>query len=125
MILLLSLWAQAAVMVDPAPVQGAESTITLLDDSGAPRPGVTVRVFHGRGLELVEEVAVGITDARGRALWTPQRAGRTVVHSEHEERAVHVAWAGPPRGLLALLLVLLLASGAAVVHGRGSQALTS
>src|SRR5690606_23043937 len=73
--------AWASITIEDPPRPGEETVVVVTDDAGRPRAGETVRVIHRPGLGGEREVAVGITDARGRVRWTPQMDGVTIVRA--------------------------------------------
>lgn len=114
MIALLWLIASAEPTVDPPPVVGQESGITLLDDLSRPVVGAQVRATVRRGLPGERELAVGLTDARGTAWWKPSSPGPTAIRVRDRSTIVHVHDPASPTtslvllgGLVALLLALL------------------
>lgn len=115
--LLFALWAHAGIEIDPEPVAGVESTITLIDDAGRPRTGIGVRVVHREGLGGEQQDALGLTDSLGRVRWTPADGGSTVVHAATEERRLTVGYAALPSATLTLLGVLALAGLGAMGAG--------
>ena len=108
--------AHAEIAFEGRPRDGVETTITVLRD-GEPGTGETVRVVARPGLAGSREIAVGITDGRGRVRWTPQGAGLVTVRAGDETLPVLVeAVAIPPStGLLGAVLaattVALLLAG--------------
>ena len=84
--------------------------------------GRTVTVVFRPGLAGERELAIGITDGRGRVRWTPESGGHTVVHAGAETRDVVVRHAATPLRTLVPLLLLILASLGAMVLGLRSTA---
>jgi hypothetical protein len=116
MILLLAWLAHAEIVVEPPPSAGVQTAVTVLDDLSRPVSGATVRAVERSGLSDQRDVAVGLTDARGRVYWSPGAGGPTVLRVRDETRVVHVAYAGPDETALTLLVLLLsLGLGATVV----------
>jgi hypothetical protein len=71
--------SEAAITLEEAPRLGHETWLTITRDE-APTGGETVTVVHRPGIVGEEEIAIGITDARGRVRWTP-RIGTCYRHS--------------------------------------------
>jgi hypothetical protein len=67
--------ALAAVELESSAAEGVETVIVVTDELGDPGSGETVRVVHRPGLPGSRELAIGITDARGRVRWTPAEGG--------------------------------------------------
>jgi hypothetical protein len=111
--------AAADVGFEAPPRAGAETVIAVSRD-GEPGAGETVRVVVRPGLAGSREIAVGITDGRGRVKWTPDAPGLTEVRAGDESVAVLVAGDGPPATTAGLLA--LLAAGAAAAIGVGAGA---
>ncbi|MEQ1569572.1 MAG: hypothetical protein ABMA64_28300 [Myxococcota bacterium] len=114
---MIALWsglALAAVVTETPPVQGAETVIAMTDAEGAPASGETVRVVHRPGLAGEKELAVGITDGRGRVRWTPEQAGVARIRAGDELLAVVITPSAVPASTPLLLGLLGLASVLAV-----------
>jgi len=109
--------AWASITIEDPPRPGEETVVVVTDDAGRPRAGETVRVIHRPGLGGEREVAVGITDARGRVRWTPQMDGVTVVRAGEERLSVRVTPAETPLGTVTLLVVLSLAALGSLGYG--------
>jgi len=109
--------AMAEVTVEIPPALGAETVLVVLDDEGRPRTGETVRVVHRPGMAGELEVAIGITDGRGRVRWTPEVPGVAIVRADEETQEFNVERAELPTGTLTLLLLLLLASATSMLYG--------
>lgn len=114
---LLASMAWATITIEAPPRPGEETVILVTDDAGRPRAGETVRVIHRPGLGGERELAVGITDARGRVRWTPQMDGVTVVRAGEERLSVRVTPAETPLGTVTLLVVLSLAALGSLGYG--------
>ena len=71
----------ALVTLEAPALIGAEVVIAVTDEQGDPAGGETVRVVHRPGLAGEREVAVGITDGRGRVRWTPDASGDSTATS--------------------------------------------
>ncbi|MEO0599986.1 MAG: hypothetical protein AAF211_01030 [Myxococcota bacterium] len=98
--------AWAGITLETSPVVGQEVVIAVTDAFGDPRSGETVRVHHGPGLAAERELAVGITDGRGRIRWTPSVAGVAELQVGAEPLRVRVAPQQVP--VLTLLLIVLI-----------------
>lgn len=116
MIWILALLAHGEILVDGAPQVDSEVTVTVVDDLSRPISGATVRAVHRQGLYGEQDLAVGLTDARGRVYWTPEQGGPVVLRSREQERIVHVARDAAPASTLVLLgLLTALGIGAGLV----------
>jgi hypothetical protein len=107
--------ALAAVTPESAPRLGLE-VVVLVAEGDQPRAGETVRAVHRPGLHSETEVAIGITDSRGRVRWTPERAGLAELRAGTDSRRVLVA-SRAPMGAQVMLVLLFLASFAATMLG--------
>lgn len=116
-LLLLAGVAFGAITLERPPQPGVETVIHVADEEGRPRAGETVRVVHRPGLSGERELAVGITDARGRVRWTPQFDGITVVRAGEERLSLRVPPAETPLATVTMLVVLLLAALGSVGYG--------
>ena len=106
--------AWAHVEFETPPVEGEETVIVVQDDLGDPRSGQTVRVVHRPGLSGEQELAIGISDGRGRVRWTPRSAGVAWVRAGDEVARIRVGGsAGAP--VIPVLVGLLLLGGAAAL----------
>lgn len=97
------------VLLEPPPVVGQSTVITVRDEFERAAPGATVQVVHRPGLDGERQMAVGITDSRGRVEWVPEVAGVTSVRAGEHTVPVAVASAGVPTGTATVLGLLLLA----------------
>lgn len=109
MIVLWCALASAEIVLDPPPRVAETSVITITRD-GEPRAGATVRAILRPGLDRESEIAIGITDSRGRVRWTPDVAGVIEIRADGEQQRARVAWAGQQLGT-AMILALLGALG--------------
>lgn len=116
-VLLLAQLASAEIVVEPAPVTGREVVIHVIDDLSRPVPGATVRAVSRAGLPGEREVAVGLTDPRGRVYWTPSKGGPHTVRAGRQEAIVHVERASLPLTSLLVLIGAMLAGLGALVVG--------
>jgi hypothetical protein len=115
--------ALAAVVVDPPPRVGVESTVEVVDADGRPRAGLTLRAVMRPGLPGAREQGAGITDTRGRSRWKPPLAGPALLSAGDEPiGVVRVESAAPPTGVVVSLAVVLAAAlGSAVLGRRGPR----
>ncbi|MEN0067658.1 MAG: hypothetical protein AAGA48_36345 [Myxococcota bacterium] len=101
--------ASASITLEAPPQVGDEVVITVTDPFGEPRSGETVRVFHGPELTTEREVAIGITDGRGRIRWTPSTPGVAELQVGEEPLRIRVAPAEAPLTVMFLVAVLMVA----------------
>lgn len=106
LLLVLLLPARAEILFEGDPTVGEGVVITVVDDLSRPVRGATVRAIHRAGLPGERDLAIGLTDARGRVTWTPEQAGTTVVRTRRDQALTHVRRDGPPISTLVLLGVL-------------------
>ncbi len=111
--------AWGAVRLEAPPDAGVETVVVVQDDEGDARGGATVRVVMRPGLAGERELAVGITDGRGRIRWTPQEPGVVWMRAGDEIMRLHVA-GHPPGAALLSLGALLVGGTAALVRGIAS-----
>lgn len=109
MIALLITLASAAVTVSEAPILGEEVLLTVVDELGEPKQGVTLRVVHRDGLAEASEMAIGISDSLGQVPWVPAQSGNAAIIAGDETLPIHVAWTTTPAGPLSSLILLLIA----------------
>lgn len=112
-----------ALLVDPSPRVGSASTVTVTTEEGGPRAGVTVTVVERPGRPDADEIAIGISDARGRVQWTPEASGPARLRADDADAYVVVPWPRPPAAPLVLLALLGLAGVGAIAFGRTPAAL--
>jgi hypothetical protein len=103
--------------LEAPPVAGATQNVTVLDDSGAPIPGATVRVAYRSGLDGAREMSLGITDGLGRVRWPIDGPGRVELLIADEVLPMSVAAAEVPWETVTLLSLLFLFSAIALVAG--------
>jgi len=108
--------AGATIALDRPPAVGQETIIAVEDDAGLGRGGETVRVVHRPGLSGERELAIGITDGRGRVRWTPTTPGIARLRAGEEPLIIRVDHRERPLGI-PLLLALLAAGGVAALTG--------
>ncbi len=113
-LLLLLQLASAGLEIQPAPVIETETAVLVTREDGSAIGGATVRGIVHPGNHDEHEVAIGVTDARGRVLWTPDTSGRVTIRAGDQERDVLVAWKSAPTGV-AMMLALLFLLGAASI----------
>ena len=117
MILLATQIALASVTLAEPPQIGGEVWVHVTDED-TPLAGETVRVLHRPGLHGESEVAIGITDSRGRVRWQPSISGVAELRAGSETQRVVVA-SPPPTGTSVLLALLaLLGLGALAIGSR-------
>lgn len=118
MIWLIAQLAIAQPVLDPAPVVGGESAITVVDDLSQPVISASVRVVHRPGLVGERELSIGLTDSRGTVYWTPEHAGPARLRAGSTPVLVHVARDQAPiarwilLGALGALILVLIGYGA-------------
>ena len=113
--------ALAGVDITPSPVAGEASVVVATGADGDPRVGQTVTVVHRVGLPGEDEVAIGITDARGRVEWTPREGGVSELQVGDERLRISVGWAHRPQQTLLLISLLLFAGMGAIGYGVQSS----
>lgn len=117
MIVLFTSVALAVVTLSEPPQVGEETTVVLTTDEGSPIAGATVRAFHDPDLPRQEERAIGVTDQRGAARWTPDAPGRVRIQAGKDTLEVSVPWPSPPTGAVVALAVIVLAGLGSLLHG--------
>ena len=108
--------AFGGVSLESPPVAGTETVVAVQDAEGDPRGGVTVRVVLRPGLTGERELAVGITDGRGRIRWTPPEPGVAWLRAGDEISKLRVG-GSPPSSVLVWIAVLLVGGAAALARG--------
>lgn len=120
--LLLCAAMAAQVQIEPPPVVGVQTVVSVVDSAGQGRPGETVRVVHRPGLDGERELAIGITDGFGRVAWTPDQAGVATVRAGASITPVRISWVGLPTGTLAVAGVTLALAVFSMMFGfRGGR----
>jgi hypothetical protein len=113
----LCLPALAGVGFESSPRDHEETVITVTRE-GEAAAGETVRIVMRPGLGGSRELAVGITDGRGRVKWIPEGAGLTEVRAGAESVTVLVAGDLPPVTVGVFGLLAAVAAGFLVVGFR-------
>jgi hypothetical protein len=89
--------AMATITLDAEPArEGVEAIVLVTDEIGDPQSGETVRVVHRPGLAGEKELAIGITDGRGRVRWTPETAGIAKIRAGEQVQPIRVVADRPP-----------------------------
>lgn len=109
--------ALAGVELETIPRVGDETAVTLTDDLMRPQAGVTVRVIHRPSLDNSRELAIGITDSRGRVYWTPDQSGVAQIAAGDHRLPITISWKQPPPTTVTLLALLLVGGLVALVWG--------
>ncbi len=117
--------AFAGLAFETPPIQGQETVVVVVEgvpggdlpEDSEPTGGATVRAVYRPGLPGQHEQAIGITDGRGRARWTPTEGGVAVVRANDESLDVRVAPARPPSTTLALATILALGAAGSAAWG--------
>lgn len=115
-VLLLGL-ALAGVTFEAPPEPGGQVGVVVTAPDARPAAGATVRAIVGPGLPTEREVAIGITDARGRVLWQPDASGRVSVRADEQVQDVLVAWVAPPTDAVVMLALLVATALGALLRG--------
>ncbi len=110
MISLLCVLAFAEITIDPPPVSGTPSVVTVTNDAGRPVSGVSVRATSRPGLAGEAHASLGLTDSLGRVQWSPESGGDAIVRVGDEVQPVRIGFVSPPPATLAHLGVLLSGS---------------
>ena len=108
--------ASGAILVEEEPQLGVTTWVTVLSDEH-PVAGETVSVLHRPGIAGEQEIAVGITDARGRVRWTPARAGVTIIQAGSRETVAQVRADFPPPEAITLLGLIIMAGLGSLLYG--------
>ena len=112
--------ALATISLEAPPKVGQQTVVAVIDDDGDPRAGETVRVIHRPGLVAERELAIGITDGRGRVRWTPQLPGIATIRAGDEPLAIRISQSTPPASVPVILGLLFGAGGLALAIGLGA-----
>jgi hypothetical protein len=102
--------ALGAVEVETPPVEGTETVIHVTDALGDAASGETVRVVHRPGLAGERELAIGITDGRGRVRWRPEQGGIALIRAGEQTSTLQIQRSHLPTTTL-VVLALLAAGG--------------
>lgn len=91
-------WASVTLDVEGEPVarEGVETIVLVTDEIGDSQSGETVRVVHRPGLAGEKELAIGITDGRGRVRWTPETSGIAKIRAGDQVQLIRVVADRPP-----------------------------
>jgi hypothetical protein len=116
-LLLLGRAALGAVEVETPPLEGTETVIHVTDAMGDAASGETVRVVHRPGLAGERELAIGITDGRGRVRWRPEQGGIALLRAGEQTSTLQIQRNRPPTTTLVLLALLALGGLLPVVFG--------
>ncbi len=109
--------AQAATELEVPAEVGVETVVRVTDTEGHSRAGETVRVLYRPGLSGEQELAIGITDGRGRVRWTPEVPGIAQLRAGDERIALSVARSTAPTATWVLLGLLSLAGVVPLLWG--------
>ncbi len=112
-LLLTATLTRAEIVLEKQPSLRAE-VVVLVSDQGEPRAGETVRVTHRPGLHGETEVAIGITDSRGRVRWKPTVSGVAEIRAGSETHRVNINGQAPTSTWVMLLTSSLLGIGALI-----------
>lgn len=83
-------WSASNIVIEGEPTTHETVAIDVIDDLSRPVSGATVRAIRRPGLPGERDLAVGLTDARGRVYWTPKRPGTQILRAREHELIVHV-----------------------------------
>ena len=111
----------AGVEITPPPAVGTESVIVVTGPDDQVQVGKTVTVVHRPELSGEHELAIGITDGRGRVRWTPESGGVAELRAGKETLPVTVAWSETPLSTGILLVLLGIAGLGALGYGLASS----
>ena len=118
MIILLTMQLALASVTPAEPPRTGREVWVHVANEDTPLAGETVRVLHRPGLHGETEIAIGITDSRGRVRWQPSKAGVAELRAGSETQRV-VVMSRPPTGTSVLLtLLVLLGAGALAIGSR-------
>lgn len=117
--------AMGGVTFETPPVEGEETVVVVVEgtpggdlaEDSRPVGGATVRAVYRPGLPGQHEQAIGITDGRGRARWTPTEGGVAIVRANDDALDVRVTPARPPATTLALATILALGAAGSAAWG--------
>jgi hypothetical protein len=118
--------AFAGVDFEVPPREGVETVVVVTapgigEEAPQPVAGATVRVTHRPGLAGEKELAIGITDGRGRVRWVPGEGGVADVRANDEVERVRIDSGGVPPVEAGLGGTLLVAGLLALRHGLRSK----
>lgn len=118
LLLLGTVFAGDLLVVEPSPSAGHETYVTVTDDLGRPVVGATVMSSWRPGLAASREQTLGVTDSLGRIRWTPDSSGVVVLSTSGASAPMRVDGAVPGDTLALLVLLGVVASGAAAYGAR-------
>lgn len=119
-------WAGASVAVEgldedgtgrTSILRGVEVVVMVRDARNELVSGETVRVIHRPGLAGERELAIGISDGRGRVRWTPEVPGVALLRAGDGAVRVLVEPDDKPIGIVVLLAIMFCASAGSLVYG--------
>ena len=116
LVLLVTRPALASITVDAAPIEGVDNWVTV-QQGETPAAGETVTVVHRPGIVGEQEIAIGITDARGRVRWSPERGGVSTIHAGSQQYTLTVQRATAPASILTILTLLIMLALGSIVYG--------
>gem|GEM_PF-4676930 len=114
-------WATDIIQLEPPPVIGQESTLSVTDADGLPRAGRTVRITYRKRLSTTEDRAIGLTDGAGQLRWTPEAAGAAELAVNNDRTPISIGWRFPPAATLLHLSILSLAGALFAVWGSSRR----
>jgi hypothetical protein len=79
-----------------------------------------VRVHHDHGLPRATELAIGITDARGRVRWTPAKPGLSQLQAAEETITISIAYPSIPIDTIMPWSLICLAGLAMALYGASA-----
>ena len=117
--------ALAGLSFETPPVAGQETVVVVVEgtpggdmaEDSRPVAGATLRAIYRRGLAGEHEQAIGITDGRGRARWTPTDGGVATVRANNTELQLRITPAHTPSTTVALLAIIALGSSVSAAYG--------
>ena len=118
--ILLGCAAFAGIEFAGPPVVG-EPVVVTVTANDRPARGETLRVIHHPRTHTSHERAIGITDARGKATWTPEVAGTYELRAGPQTVQGRLPWPAAPLDALVLLLALLGTAAATAALGLRRQ----
>lgn len=98
-------------------MRGQEVVVMVRDGRNDLVSGETVRVIHRPALAGERELAIGISDGRGRVRWTPEVPGVALLRAGDGAVRIRVEPDDKPIGIVVLLAITFCASAASLVYG--------